>query len=131
MGDIMILNEKEVQICLEFALEPLLKNYSIKMKEAQLSIDKKINIQSTILYQDHILDLKASFLLNYHHDQLCFDDIEGKVEYLFLQLNLMSVLKQLIKHDAVKITDHSCYYHCHLPIQNITIKDHSLEIQLQ
>ena len=35
MGDIMILNEKEVQICLEFALEPLLKNYSIKMKEAQ------------------------------------------------------------------------------------------------
>lgn len=127
----MLLNEKELKIILEFALEPILKQYSVHIKEAHLFIDDKINIQSIIQYQEYVLDLKASFLLDYCQHQLCFTNIQGKVEYLFLQLNIMNILKKLLNHENIKINDDSCFYNCLLPIETIQLNDHCLDVQLK
>lgn len=126
----MLLNEKELKTILEFALEPILKQYSVSIKEAHICINDKIDIQSVILYQDHVIDLKASFLLEYHHHQICFTDIQGKVEYLFLQLDLIKVLKQILNYEEIKIEQNTCFYHCILPIQSIDIHNHCLDVQL-
>lgn len=127
----MLLNEKELKIVLEFVMTPLLKQYSIYIKEAHIFINDKIEIQSVIIYQDHVIDLNASFLLDYHNHHICFTDIDGKIEYLFLQLNLIKVLNQLLNHENIKIKEDSCFYCCELPIQSIEIHNHCLSIQLK
>ena len=131
MGDIMLLSEQEVKTCIEFAFSSLLKKNSIQIKESSLSIDHKIKIQAIVLYQDYTIDLNASFLLNYQNNQLCFTHIQGKIEYLFLQFNLMNILKQMLVHEDIKIEDNDCYIGYILPIDTIEIKKHCLDIQLK
>lgn len=127
----MILNENEVKTCLEFALSPLLQKYDILIKESSLTIDDQIYIQSSLAYQDHVIDLKASFSLNYQDDQFCFSEIQGQVEYLFLKVQLINILKQLCIHSDVFIKDNECYYHYALPIKSIETQPHVIEIELK
>lgn len=79
----MILNEKELEVCLKYAMLPILKQYDISIKESHLSIDDKIHVQAVLIYQTHTLDLIASFYLDYQNNCLCFKDIDGKIEYVF------------------------------------------------
>lgn len=127
----MILNEQEVKTCLEFALTPFLRKYEIIIKEASLKINETILLRAVIIYQSNILDLKVSFKIDYQHHQLCFQNIKGQVEYLFLKLNIMNVLKQLLVNEHIHIEDQQCLYDCDLPIQSIQIVDQGLDIQLK
>lgn len=127
----MILTEKELKTCLIFALKPILKQYSVYIKEAHLSIDDVIHIQAVILYQDHNLDLNASFTIDYRDRKLYFEHINGKVEYLFLQLNVMSVLQQLIRDNQASFGTNTCYYECDLPIEKLYIENEHLHVQLK
>ena len=126
----MILNENEVKTCLEYGLAPLLNKYDIQIKESQLSIHEKIIMNAVIVYQDHTLDMSASFTIDYQKGQLAFENIDGQVEYLFLQLNIMSVLRQLIHDQHVLMKDNAVYYRCHLPIEELLIEDEHLCVTL-
>lgn len=127
----MLLCEKEVQTCLEFGLIPLLKEYFIEVQDVSLYIRDKVYIDACIIYQDHTIHLKASFLLDYQDRCLCFNDIDGFAEYLFLNMKIMNVLKQVLKNTDVEIKNNSCYYKIDLPIECIDIQQGQLEIKLK
>lgn len=132
MGDKMILNEKEVQTCLEYALKPLLKTYAIYIKESQLSLlDDYIEIKAVVIYQDHVFDLHTSFMIGYKNKSFCFYNVEGKVEYLFLQLSLFGILQQVLVNDHVRFTDKACYYECDLPIEKLSIQNQQMHVILK
>lgn len=131
MGDIMILNENEVKTCLEYGLKPFLNKYSIVIKETQLTINEYIEMKAVVAYQDHIFDMQARFTLSYQSGKLIFENIEGKVEYLFLQLSLLTALKQMIHDEHLIFKDEICCYVCDLPIRQISIKDKHLCIELE
>ncbi len=127
----MLLNNKELKIILEFALQPILKQYSISINEADIWIDDQINVKASVIYQEHIVDLNVSFLLEYCHEKICFTNIQGKIEYLFLKLNVMNMLKQFINLDNFEVNQDSCCYYYPLPIESIDIIDHCLNIKLK
>lgn len=131
MGDIMILNNHEVKTCLVYALTPIFKKYCIEIREALLMIHDMVEVHASIAYQDRVFDLHASFTISYKNNQLCFENITGKVEYLFLQLNVMSVLQQLIHDEQVTFQNNACYYLCDLPICELTVEDEHLYISLK
>ena len=60
----MILNEKELKVILEFALQPILTQYSISINESEVWIDNKINIKATVVYQEHVDDLTVNIKLD-------------------------------------------------------------------
>lgn len=127
----MILNENEVKTCLLYGLKPILHQYSMTIKEAYLHIDESIKIKAIVTYQDHILDMAGSFTIDYKNGQFIFENIDGKIEYLFLQLNIMSVLKQLIHDEHVVMKENSLYYRCDLPIQDLFIENQHLCVHLR
>lgn len=127
----MILNEKELKVILEFALQPILTQYSISINESEVWIDNKINIKASVVYQEHVVDLTVNFLLDYENHAICFKNINGKIEYLFLKLNIMNMLKQFINLDDFEVKQDSCYYHYPLPIESIQIIDHCLNVELK
>lgn len=129
MGDIVILNANELKQCLEFGLKPLLETYAIEIKESQLVIKDKIYIQASLIYQEHMLDLNASLLIDYQDKKLCFQNIDGKIEYIFLTLNVLNVLKQFIHDEKIIFKDKDCYYICDLPISHISIKDNCVDVE--
>lgn len=131
MGDIMILNENEVKTCLEYGLKPFLNKYSIMIKESQLTINECIEMKAVVAYQDHTFDMQARFTLSYQSGKLVFENVDGKVEYLFLQLSLLSALKQMIHDEHLIFKDGTCCYICDLPIQQLFIKDKHLCIELE
>lgn len=127
----MILNENEAKVCLEYALKPILKTYSVEIKESSLWIRDKIILRAAILYQGNPLDSDAEFMLSYQNGKLCFENIKGKVEYLFLQLKLISVLKQMIHDPRLIYQDNACYYVFDLPIEHISVSEGYIEIELK
>lgn len=129
MGDIVILNANELKQCLEFSLKPLLESYEIEIKESQLMIKDKIYIQASLTYQERTLDLNASLIIDYKDKKLCFQNIDGKIEYLFLTLNVVNVLKQFIHNKNILFKDNDCYYMCDLPLSHMSIKDNSIYVE--
>ncbi|MEG0365558.1 MAG: hypothetical protein RR585_01890 [Coprobacillus sp.] len=127
----MILNEKEVKTCLEYGFKPLLEKHNVYIKESHLSINEHVDLQAVIIYQDHVFDLNASFMIGYQNQMLYFYDITGKVEYLFLQLSIMNILKQIITDENVVFKDNQCGYKISLPIQELTIKNQCVYVELQ
>lgn len=127
----MLLSAKEVKTCIEFVLTTMIHDQSIEIKDSHLVIDDKIRIQAVVKYQDHVVDMNASFLADYQDNQLYISDIQGKVEYLFLQLNIMNVLKQLLNFEEVKIGENNCIIKYPLPIKSIQIHQQQLQIQLK
>lgn len=127
----MVLNEKELEVCLKYALFPILKQYDMSVKETDLSIDDKIHVRAVITYQTHTLDVIANFCLNYQNCCLCFQNIEGKIEYVFLQMNLLNTLQQMIHLPQVTFDTHNCYVQIDLPIQDIVLKENLIDIQLK
>lgn len=129
MGDRVILNANELKQCLEFGLKPFLESYKIEIRESQLVIKDKIYIQASLTYQEHMLDLTASLLIDYEDHKLCFKDIDGKIEYLFLTLNVLNVMKQFIHDDNIMFKDKDCYYICDLPLSHISIDENKMKVE--
>ena len=127
----MILNEKEVKTCLEYVLESLLKKYDIQIIESTLTIDNFINVEAILNYQDHRIQLQTSFLIDYVQDHFSFTNIKGKIEYLFLQLDIINVLKQLCTYDNIRINDQELFVYYELPIEKVLIKEHELQINIK
>lgn len=131
MGDKMILNEKELETCLEFALNPILDEYNVIIKESHLSVQDSIHLKAVIIYQDHVFDVNASFMIGYKHQRFYFYNIEGKVEYLFLQLSLINVLKQILNDENIAFKENQCSYQYVLPIKQLYIQDKNVCVELE
>lgn len=131
MGDKMILTDHEVKTCLVYILTPILQKYSIEIKEAHLAIHDVIELDAIVTYQDRIIDLSTTFVIEYKNCKLCFENMQGKIEYLFLKLNVVNVLQQFIHDENFRILNNACYYKIDLPIQELTIKDEHIYISLK
>ena len=127
----MILNEKEVQTCLLFFLDPVFKDNDILVKESKLSIDEVIYIQAHVMYQKHQLDLVGQMTIDYRDGCICFENIQGHVEYLFLKLSIINLCKQFIKDESVKIKDNAIYFEYALPIEKVLIEKGRLNLILK
>ena len=126
----MILNEKEMKTCLEFALRPILKKYDVQIVESMLTIEDLIHIDAVLNYQDHHIQFHVSFLIDYNHDHFSFTHIDGKIEYLFLQLDIYNILKQLCAYENIHMKDNELFIYYQLPIEKMTMKDHQLDISI-
>ena len=127
----MILSEKEVQTCLLFFLEPVFKENDICVKESKLSIDGVVHIQAHVMYQNHQLDLIGQMTIDYRDGCICFENIQGHVEYLFLKLSIINLCKQLIKDENVKIKGNAISFAYALPIDKVLIEKGKLNLILK
>lgn len=126
----MKLTEKEIETCLLYILKPFLKSYDIDLQALSLKIDESIIGNATIGYQGQSFDTNFTFDLSYQDHCICFFNIDGKVEYLFLKLDLFHLLQQCIKDKNVIFKESSILYQCHLPIQSIELCYQGLDIIL-
>lgn len=132
MGDRMILTEEEVQIALEFILQPVLKKYDVSVEEVHLKIDqKKIMLTSVLNYNQYHVDLSCQFQLQYVGNTLIVEHLEGKVEYLFLQFPIISFLKSFIKDSHIQWGQDQIKYTIDLPIQHFITKEGYLEVNMK
>lgn len=131
MGEKMVLNEDEVKTCIEFALQPFLKRYEIVIKESRLKIDEDIDIFAVMTYSDYTVDLSCHFQLKYEKQCLIFENITGKVEYLFLQFQMMSFLKQFLHDQRICFEKNQIRYHIDLPIASIITRNQQLDVQIK
>ena len=102
-----MLNEAEVQIGLSFILQSVLKKYDVVLQEMNLKIkEDHLLLTSVVLYNQYHVDVLCEFNLKYENQHFVFGNIQGKVEYLFLQFPIMSFLKSFLQdsHIIGKIT---------------------------
>ncbi len=127
----MRINTNELKTCLLYAFKPYFKEYNIRVKDVKLKIDEWIYIKAVVHYENYILDLQGKFQIDYTNGSFIFKNIEGKASYLFLQLDLLQLIKQLVNDDRVIIRDQSCYINIDIPIERIDILDDEIELTLQ
>ena len=80
MGDIVILNEAEVQIGLSFILQSVLKKYDVVLQEMNLKIkEDHLLMTSVVLYNQYHVDVLCEFNLKYENQHFVFENIQGKI----------------------------------------------------
>ena len=126
----MILNEKEVLSCLIYICETTFED-KIKILEADLLIDKKVEITGKIIYENQPFDISVSFLLDYKNGQVHIYDIDGKVEYLVFKLNFMNLVKQVLKDYPVSYTSDSITFYVNLPLETIKLEKQNIEVKIK
>lgn len=127
----MIINEKELQTCLLFILDPFLKDNQIKIKEAFLSIHEKVLVDAKVTYNHYEMNIHCSFIPQYKNNCIILDNIEGQVDYLILSLDILQVIKQLIHDEHMSIHDRRFIYSISLPIEKITLDHQSINIEIK
>lgn len=132
MGDIVILNEAEVQIGLSFILQSVLKKYDVVLQEMNLKIkEDHLLMTSVVLYNQYHVDVLCEFNLKYENQHFVFKNIQGKVEYLFLQFPIMSFLKSFLQDSHIIWKDNQIQYEIDLPIESLNLEDGQLQITLK
>ena len=126
----MILNEKEVLSCLVYMSDIILGN-KMKIIEADLLIDKKMIVSGKVIYDNQPLNISVSFLLDYKNEQICIYDIDSNIEYLIFKLNFMNLLKHALKDCSVVFGDRSLNYSIKLPISQISLLHHNIEVKIK
>lgn len=128
----MVLNESEVQTGLSFALQTIFKNYDVAMQEMHVKMDdEKIILTAVLLYNQYHVDVVCDFQIKYENQCFIFENIHGKIEYLFLQFPIMSFLKSFLKDSHLCFTDNQVQYQIDFPIQEIGIQEGQLFIVLK
>lgn len=123
----MKLSNREVKVCLEYVLNPLFKKYELSLLQLDLKMNHHIKVYAVVEYQKQNFDVFLSFDLDYQKNCLCFYNIKGKIEYLFLKFDIMQVLDQFIHEDNIIFHESSIEYMCDIPIESVYI-DQDLEI---
>lgn len=132
MGDIVILNEAEVQIGLSFILQSVLKKYDVVLQEMNLKIkEDHLLLTSVVLYNQYHVDVLCEFNLKYENQHFVFKNIQGKVEYLFLQFPIMSFLKSFLQDSHIIWKDNQIQYEIDLPIESLNLEDGQLQVILK
>lgn len=132
MGDIVILNEAEMQIGLSFILQSVLKKYDVVLQEMNLKIkEDHLLMTSVVLYNQYHVDVLCEFNLKYENQHFVFKNIQGKVEYLFLQFPIMSFLKSFLQDSHIIWKDNQIQYEIDLPIESLNLEDGQLQITLK
>lgn len=132
MGDIVILNEAEVQIGLSFILQSVLKKYDVVLQEMNLKIkEDHLLMTSVVLYNQYHVDVLCEFNLKYENQHFVFKNIQGKVEYLFLQFPIMSFLKSFLQDSHIIWKDNQIQYEIDLPIESLSLEDGQLQVILK
>ena len=127
----MIINEKELQTCLLFILDPFLKDNQIKIKEAFLNMHEKVLIDAKVTYDHYDVNIHCSFIPLYKNHCLILDCIEGQIDYLILSLDILQVIKQLVHNEHVSIHDRRYIYSLSLPIEKITLDHQFINIEIK
>lgn len=132
MGDIVILNEAEMQIGLSFILQSVLKKYDVVLQEMNLKIkEDHLLLTSVVLYNQYHVDVLCEFNLKYENQYFVFENIQGKVEYLFLQFPIMSFLKSFLQDSHIIWKDNQIQYEIDLPIESLNLEDGQLQMTLK
>lgn len=132
MGDIVILNEAEMQIGLSFILQSVLKKYDVVLQEMNLKIkEDHLLLTSVVLYNQYHVDVLCEFNLKYENQHFVFKNIQGKVEYLFLQFPIMSFLKSFLQDSHIIWKDNQIQYEIDLPIESLNLEDGQLQVILK
>ena len=132
MGDIVILNEAEMQIGLSFILQSVLKKYDVVLQEMNLKIkEDHLLMTSVVLYNQYHVDVLCEFNLKYENQHFVFKNIQGKVEYLFLQFPIMSFLKSFLQDSHIIWKDNQIQYEIDLPIESLNLADGQLQVILK
>jgi len=132
MGDIVILNEAEMQIGLSFILQSVLKKYDVVLQEMNLKIkEDHLLMTSVVLYNQYHVDVLCEFNLKYENQHFVFKNIQGKVEYLFLQFPIMSFLKSFLQDSHIIWKDNQIQYEIDLPIESLNLEDGQLQVILK
>lgn len=126
----MRLNKDELEVCLMYVLKPILEKYDVFLHEIDLSMTHKVKGYAKIGYQGHDFDAYFSFGLKYKDNKICFEDIQGKVEYLFLKFDLLQLCMQCIQLSDITFDENCLLYTCDFPLSSITIHDGELEVIL-
>ena len=126
----MILNEKEVLSCLVYICERIFED-KLKIIEADLSIDKKVAVFGKIVYDNQPFDISVSFLLDYKNEKILIYDIDGKVEYLVFKLNIINLVKHVLKDSLISYTSDSIMYSIKLPIEEIVLRKQNIEVKIK
>lgn len=128
----MILNENEVQVCLKYGIESFFKKDGIlQIRDMHLKITDKAEMKAIVVYQGHTLDLEGEFTLSYQNGRIGFENIKGKIEYLFLQFSIPSILKQMIRDKHFVCQEDACYYICDLPIKSMSIENEHVCVEFK
>ena len=132
MGDIVILNEAEMQIGLSFILQSVLKKYDVVLQEMNLKIkEDHLLMTSVVLYNQYHVDVLCEFNLKYENQHFVFENIQCKVEYLFLQFPIMSFLKSFLQDSHIIWKDNQIQYEIDLPIESLNLEDGQLQVILK
>ena len=132
MGDIVILNEAEVQIGLSFILQSVLKKYDVVLQEMNLKIkEDHLLLTSVVLYNQYHVDVLCEFNLKYENQHFVFENIQGTAEYLFLQFPIMSFLKSFLQDSHIIWKDNQIQYEIDLPIESLNLADGQLQVILE
>ena len=132
MGDIVILNEAEMQIGLSFILQSVLKKYDVVLQEMNLKIkEDHLLMTSVVLYNQYHVDVLCEFNLKYENQHFLFENIQGKVEYFFLQFPIMSFLKSFLQDSHIIWKDNQIQYEIDLPIESLNLEDGQLQVILK
>ena len=127
----MIIKEDELKKCILFVVEPYLQEYGFILIESSLTIDSKIVLDALLKYQNQTFHIEVTFILDYQNNGFVFKDIEGKVNYSFIELSFLLVFKQFIKIPHLIIKDNLIYYPITLPISQMVLKKHHLIIKIR
>ncbi|MCD7948673.1 MAG: hypothetical protein LUG12_00210 [Erysipelotrichaceae bacterium] len=126
----MILNSDEAKTCLWWGINPFLKKYHMHINELYLKLHQFLIIEANIEYASNIMHIQGTCDISYQEKYLIFKDIKGTVDYLFISLNLLSLLQQYIHDEHMIFYDNNIYYQIDLPIKQLIIEDKHLNIKL-
>ena len=86
---------------------------------------------SVVLYNQYHVDVLCEFNLKYENQHFLFENIQGKVEYLFLQFPIMSFLKSFLQDSHIIWKDNQIQYEIDLPIESLNLEDGQLQVILK
>ena len=98
---------------------------NLKIKEDHLLMT------SVVLYNQYHVDVLCEFNLKYENQHFVFENIQGKVEYLFLQFPIMSFLKSFLQDSHIIWKDNQIQYEIDLPIESLNLADGQLQVILK
>ena len=124
----LLINENELSQCLLFGLNEFLKNDNLEIKELKVEIKDQLLIKAKAYYNQQLITISASCILDYYNQELVIREIEGIIEYLFFKFSIISLLKQHFKD--LKIINNNLYIPCLLQIESIEYKDGYVDIKI-
>ncbi len=126
----MKIEEKELEVLIEYGLNEFLKPYSISFSNVQIQINNKIVIQGIANYKGKLCDVFITCLIDYNQKLLRFYKIDGNIMYMKLNIPFMHFLKSFINNQRLNISEDEINIGVDLPISSIKIENNNLIVKI-